>query len=169
MPPARVPAPSAAGRSRPSPPPAAAPTAARLEAAARRSPFTRRAAVFAAVVLLVAISVAYPAQRYVAQRQHVDELRAQVAAGTTRVAALEHEKALVSKETYIEREARRRLHYVMPGDFGYRVEDPHTSTGLGARPGRGRDPRRRLVGADDELRLGRRRPGRAAAGRLPLT
>jgi cell division protein FtsB len=113
--------------------PAPAPTAARLEAsAARRSPFTRRAAVFAAVVLLVAISLAYPAQRYVAQRQHIDALRAQVADGTARVAALEHDKALMSKDVFVEREARRRLHFVMPGDLGYRVEDPESSTGVPA-------------------------------------
>jgi cell division protein FtsB len=91
----------------------------------KRSPFTRRAAVFATVLFLVAVSVAYPAQRYVAQRQQIDELRADVAAGAARVGTLEQEQVRLGQDRYIEREARRRLHFVMPGDVAFRVEDPH--------------------------------------------
>lgn len=97
--------------------------------AGKRSPFTRRAAVFATVLFLVAVSVAYPAQRYVAQRQHIDELRADVAASAARVSALEQDRIRLGQDQFIEREARRRLHYVMPGDSGFRVEDPWIVTG----------------------------------------
>jgi cell division protein FtsB len=98
-------------------------------AVGKRSPFTRRAAVFATVLFLVAVSVAYPAQRYVAQRKHIDDLRADVTAGTERVAALQRDKALLGQEFYIERQARARLHFVMPGDRAFRVEDPQVVTG----------------------------------------
>ncbi|HEY2834299.1 MAG TPA: septum formation initiator family protein [Sporichthyaceae bacterium] len=90
----------------------------------RRNPFTRRAAIFASVLLLVAISVAYPAQRYVAQRRHIADLHARVAASAVRVAALQHESTLRAQNFYVEREARLRLHYVMPGEQAFRVSDP---------------------------------------------
>ena len=89
-----------------------------------RSYFTRRAAVFAAVLFVVAMSVAYPAQRYVAQRQNIAELRTQVAQGTKQVADLEKQVATSNEPYAIEREARRRLHFVMPGELAYRVTDP---------------------------------------------
>lgn len=92
-----------------------------------RSYFTRRAAVFAAVLFVVAMTVAIPAQRYVAQRQNIADLRAQVASGTDRVADLEKQVAAANEPYAIEREARRRLHFVMPGELSYRVSDPiHT-------------------------------------------
>ncbi len=92
-----------------------------------RSYFTRRAAVFAAVLFVVAMTVAIPAQRYVAQRQNIADLRTQVAQGTDRVADLEKQVATANEPYAIEREARRRLHFVMPGENAYRVVDPlHT-------------------------------------------
>jgi cell division protein FtsB len=89
-----------------------------------RSYFTRRVAVFAAVLFVVAMTVAIPAQRYVAQRQNIAELRTQVAQGTGQVAQLEKQVATSSEPYAIEREARRRLHFVMPGELAYRVTDP---------------------------------------------
>ena len=89
-----------------------------------RSYFTRRAAVFAAVVFAVAMTVAIPAQRYVAQRNNIADLRTQVAQGTERVAELEKQVATANEPYAIEREARKRLHYVMPGELAFRVTDP---------------------------------------------
>jgi cell division protein FtsB len=98
----------------------------------RRNPFTRRAASFASVLLLVAVSVAYPAQNYVAQRRHIAQLRAQVATSAAKVDSLQHETTLRAQPFYIEREARLRLHYVMPGEQAFRVSDPPvTDTGSG--------------------------------------
>ncbi|MBA3741606.1 septum formation initiator family protein, partial [Sporichthya sp.] len=89
-----------------------------------RSYFTRRVAVFAAVLFVVAMTVAIPAQRYVAQRQNISDLRLQVASGTERVAELDKAVATANEPYAIEREARRRLHFVMPGELAYRVTDP---------------------------------------------
>jgi cell division protein FtsB len=100
----------------------------------RRNPFTRRAAVFASVLLLVAVSVAYPAQRYVAQRRHIADLRARAAASALKVAALQHESTLRAQDFYIEREARLRLHYVMPGEQAFRVSDPPATDADGTGP-----------------------------------
>jgi cell division protein FtsB len=97
----------------------------------RRNPFTRRAAIFASVLLLVAVSVAYPTQNYVAQRRHIAQLRAEVAAGAAKVDSLQHESTLRAQPFYIEREARLRLHYVMPGEQAFRVSDPPVADGNG--------------------------------------
>jgi len=70
------------------------------------------------------MTVAIPAQRYVAQRQNIADLRTQVAQGTDRVADLEKQVATANEPYAIEREARRRLHFVMPGELSYRVTDP---------------------------------------------
>jgi cell division protein FtsB len=100
----------------------------------RRNPFTRRAAIFASVLLLVAVSVAYPTQNYVAQRRHIAQLRAEVAASSARVDSLQHESTLRAQPFYIEREARLRLHYVMPGERAFRVSDPPVLDGGGTGP-----------------------------------
>jgi hypothetical protein len=75
-------------------------------------------------MFVVAMTVAIPAQRYVAQRQNISDLRSQVASDTQRVAELEKQVATAHEPYAIEREARRRLHFVMPGELSYRVTDP---------------------------------------------
>lgn len=106
--------------------------------AVHRSPFTRRAVVFASVLLLIATSVAYPAQRYVAQHRHIEQLRAQVAADAAAVATLERQTALRTQAFYVQREARQRLHYVLPGEAALRVVDapaaPGTTWAMGEGP-----------------------------------
>lgn len=79
---------------------------------------------FAAVLFIVAMTVAIPAQRYVAQRQDIADLRTQVAQGREKVAELEKQVTAANEPYAIEREARRRLHFVMPGELAYRVSDP---------------------------------------------
>jgi len=100
--------------------------------AARRSPFTRRATVFASLLLLIAVSLAFPAQRFVAQRKHIADLRGQIAAGSAQVAGLERQLALREQSFYVERQARLRLHYVLPGEQALRVTDPPPAPGSAA-------------------------------------
>ena len=110
--------------SRPRIPAQPAPVPVKPPGSGPRSYFTRRAAAFAAVLFVVAMTVAIPAQRYVAQRQNIADLRIQVLQGTERVAELEKQVAAANEPYAIEREARRRLHFVMPGELAYRVTDP---------------------------------------------
>ena len=116
-----------------------------------RSYFTRRAAVFAAVLFVVAMTVAIPAQRYVAQRQNIADLRSQVASDTQRVAELEKQVATAHEPYAIEREARRRLHFVMPGGDGLPRHRPDARR-AGEGPGRQADGAwwDRMLGSVDE-------------------
>jgi len=125
------------GRAPHRPDPSAADARARL---LRRTAFTGRAAVLALVVGALALTLAYPLQRYVQQRQHIADLRGQVAEGKDQVRALEEERARWSDPAYIRQQARERLHFVMPGETGYVV--------LGGDEQQG-DPERRRESADE--------------------
>jgi len=89
-----------------------------------RANLTGRAAVLALVVCMLAISLAYPLREYLAQRSDINDVRAQVAEQEQRVAVLEHQRSLWRKPAYVERQARERLHFVMPGETSYVVLEP---------------------------------------------
>ena len=91
------------------------------EAPRDRPNLTGRAAMLALVVCLLAISLAYPLREYLSQRSDIGDLRAEVAQQEKRVAALEKAKARWNDPTYVEAQARERLHYVMPGETSYVV------------------------------------------------
>jgi hypothetical protein len=73
------------------------------------------------VVCALALTLAYPIQRYVQQQQQIAALQEGVAAGKRKVAALEQEKARWADPNYVRQQARQRLHFVLPGETGYVV------------------------------------------------
>ena len=85
---------------------------------------TGRAAVLALVVCLLAISLAYPLREYLAQRGDINNMRSQVAEQQQSVAALQAEQKRWRNPAYVERQARERLHFVMPGETSYVVLEP---------------------------------------------
>jgi len=89
-----------------------------------RANLTGRAAVLALVVCLLAISLAYPLREYIAQRGDIGGIRAQVAEQEKSVAALRSEQKRWADPAYVERQARERLHFVMPGETAYVVLEP---------------------------------------------
>ena len=91
------------------------------ETARDRPNLTGRAAVLALVVCVLSISLAYPLREYLSQRSDIGELRSEVAAQEKRVAALERARERWKDPTYVEAQARERLHYVMPGETSYVV------------------------------------------------
>jgi cell division protein FtsB len=85
---------------------------------------TGRAAVLAIVVCLLAISLAYPLREYLAQRGDIGSIRARVAQQEKSVADLRSEQKRWTDPAYVERQARERLHFVMPGETSYVVLEP---------------------------------------------
>jgi cell division protein FtsB len=94
-----------------------------------RANLTGRAAVLALVVCMLAISLAYPLREYLAQRGDIADVRAQVAEQQLRVAELEHQRSQWRKSSFVERQARERLHFVMPGETSYVVLEPDEAPG----------------------------------------
>jgi cell division protein FtsB len=78
---------------------------------------TRRAAMFAMVLCALALSIAVPLRTYLSQRDELQKLREQVA-------ALEQRKSQLNDPGYVEIEARKRLHWVRPGETPYIVQLP---------------------------------------------
>ena len=85
----------------------------------RRSSLTSRAAVLALVLCMLVLMLAYPVQQYLAQRGVVAKLHRANAAVQLQVDALAAQDAQWSDSAFVAREARTRLHYVMPGETEY--------------------------------------------------
>ncbi|MEW2357313.1 septum formation initiator family protein [Spirillospora sp. NPDC029432] len=91
---------------------------------ARGNPaLTSRAAILAVVVCAIALSLAYPVREYVAQRRQIAELKQKERVARQQVEELTLRKQRLGEESYIKREATRRLHYCEPGARCYVVLD----------------------------------------------
>ncbi|HEY9374488.1 septum formation initiator family protein [Streptomyces sp.] len=91
---------------------------------ARRSRLTGRAAFLALIVCSLVVALAYPMRQYVSQRAEISDQERQAAEAAQRVEELRDEKARLQDPAYVRRLAREHLHYVMPGERGFTVNDP---------------------------------------------
>ena len=94
----------------------------------RRGSLTSRALVLAAVAILLGVTLAVPVRSWLAQRAEIASLQADVEAARARVVSLTIEKERWQDPAFIAAEARRRLHFVLPGEVGY------TTLGADGRP-----------------------------------
>ncbi len=84
----------------------------------------RRAAILAAVVCVLTLTIAGPVRTYFAQRTEMKQLAATEAALRDQIAELESQKAKLADPVYIAAQARERLGFVKPGDIPYQVQLP---------------------------------------------
>ncbi len=94
----------------------------------------RRAAVLAAVVCVLTLTIAGPVRTYFAQRTEMNQLAASEAALRRQIADLEQKKGKLGDPAYIAAQARERLGFVMPGDVPFQVQLPPTAEAA-AQPG----------------------------------
>jgi cell division protein FtsB len=87
----------------------------------------RRAAVLAAVICVLTLTIAGPVRTYFAQRTEMDQLTASEAALRSQIADLEQKKGKLGDPAYIAAQARERLGFVMPGDTPFQVQLPPTA------------------------------------------
>jgi cell division protein FtsB len=76
------------------------------------------------VVLTIVVSAALPVREFLSQRGEMAELAAANDAASERVEDLTAERERLDDPDHIAAEARRRLHYVMPGETAYIVIPP---------------------------------------------
>ncbi|MFN2625340.1 MAG: septum formation initiator family protein [Mycobacteriales bacterium] len=86
--------------------------------------FTMRAAVLAGLVCALVLALAYPTRQYLAQRAEIGGLERSTQAQERRIAELQARKRQVTDPAVVAAEARRRLHFVRPGETGYIVIAP---------------------------------------------
>ena len=97
----------------------------------------RRAALLAAVICVLILSVAVPLRNYVSQRAELSAVYEQQQILTDKIAELERRRGLLADPEHIETQARERLRYVRPGEAPYLVQLPPGGTAAvagGARP-----------------------------------
>ncbi|QUR68675.1 FtsB family cell division protein [Mycobacterium spongiae] len=87
----------------------------------------RRAAVLAAVVCVLTLTIAGPVRTYFAQRTEMDQLAATEAALRQQIAELEAQEGRLADPAYIAAQARERLGFVMPGETPFQVQLPATA------------------------------------------
>jgi cell division protein FtsB len=86
-----------------------------------RPRLTGRAAVLVLVLAVLTVSYASSMKAYFQQRQHIVELKADIAQNDADINALEREKARWRDPAYLQSQARARFGYVMPGETSYVV------------------------------------------------
>lgn len=84
----------------------------------------RRAAILAAVVCVLTLTIAGPVRTYFAQRTEMKQLEASEAQLREQISELEEQKAKLADPVFIAAQARERLGFVMPGEIPYQVQLP---------------------------------------------
>ncbi|MBV9091422.1 MAG: septum formation initiator family protein [Mycobacteriaceae bacterium] len=95
----------------------------------------RRAAILAAVVCVLTLTIAGPVRTYFAQRTEMRQLSASEAALRAQIADLEQQKAKLADPVFVAAQARERLGFVMPGDIPYQVQLPPDAAAPPQEPG----------------------------------
>ncbi|KJX75779.1 FtsB family cell division protein [Mycobacterium lepromatosis] len=94
----------------------------------------RRAAVLAAVVCVLTLTIAGPVRTYFAQHTEIEQLAATEVTLRRQIADLEQQKGKLADPAYIAARARERLGFVMPGDVPFQVQLPSTAA-VSSQPG----------------------------------
>jgi cell division protein FtsB len=84
----------------------------------------RRAAILAAVVCVLTLTIAGPVRTYFAQRTEMQQLKASEEQLRAQIAELEQQKVKLADPVFIAAQARERLGFVMPGEVPYQVQLP---------------------------------------------
>jgi cell division protein FtsB len=87
----------------------------------------RRAAILAAVICVLTLTIAGPVRTYFAQRTEMKQLEATEAQLRAQIADLEQQKDKLGDPVFVAAQARERLGFVMPGDIPYQVQLPENS------------------------------------------
>jgi len=84
----------------------------------------RRAAILAAVVCVLTLTIAGPVRTYFGQRTEMKQLKATEEQLRAQIADLEQQKVKLGDPVFIAAQARERLGFVMPGEIPYQVQLP---------------------------------------------
>ena len=95
----------------------------------------RRAAILAAVVCVLTLTIAGPVRTYFAQRAELTAIEASNAQLELQKAQLEAKKTRINDPAYIEAQARDRLGMVMPGETPYQIQLPNSPAPASEEPG----------------------------------
>ena len=84
----------------------------------------RRAAILAAVVCVLTLTIAGPVRTYFGQRTEMKQLKATEEQLRAQITELEQQKIKLADPVFVAAQARERLGFVMPGEIPYQVQLP---------------------------------------------
>jgi cell division protein FtsB len=102
---------------------AAAGGAAKRTRAPQPRRLTGRATILGMLLIGLLLAYAYPVRVYLSQQAEITTLEQQQAAQQKHIGELRDERAKWNDDEYIKAQARRRLHYVLPGEVPLVVID----------------------------------------------
>ncbi len=94
---------------------------------APRSALTTRATLLAVVICVLVLTLAYPLRLYLRQQSKLSQLARTNAQTQSQVDDLRGAVGRYGDQAWAEDEARRRLHYVKPGEKAYLMPAPTTA------------------------------------------
>ncbi|MCK9900339.1 septum formation initiator family protein [Frankia sp. Cpl3] len=104
----------------------------------RRRALTTRATLLAVVICVLVLTLAYPLRLYLQQQAKISELTRANAERQSRVDDLRDQVGRYNDSEWVADEARRRLHYVLPGERSYLMRTtPQQTAEPGAESGAG--------------------------------
>lgn len=104
----------------------------------RRRALTTRATLLAVVICVLVLTLAYPLRLYLQQQAKISELTRANAERQSRVDDLRDQVGRYNDSEWVADEARRRLHYVLPGERSYLMQTtPQQTAEPGAESGAG--------------------------------
>jgi cell division protein FtsB len=95
-----------------------------------RTRLTSRAAVLAAVICAIMLTLAYPVREYIAQRRQIGQLGAQQHSLYVQLSRLHAEQQRLNDPAYIEQRARDELHMCLPAQTCYVIMNGKPAAGL---------------------------------------
>ena len=95
----------------------------------------RRAAILAAVVCVLTLTIAGPVRTYFGQRTEMKQIADAEGQLRSQIADLQQQKVKLDDPVFIAAQARERLGFVMPGDIPYQVQLPPSAAPEGVVPG----------------------------------
>jgi len=101
-----------------------------------------RTAVLLTIAVIAVILLALPLREYLSQRAEISAAGSKAAEQHQRVDELQRQVDLWQNDDYVRGQARERLHFLLPGEVGYKVIDPNaTENRLAQQPVQSEGPR----------------------------
>ena len=91
---------------------------------ARRSFVSGRTAILIGIGVIAVILLALPLRECLAQRSEINSASQKMSDQQAKVDSLQQQVDQWQKEDYVRGQARERLHFMLPGEIGYKVIDP---------------------------------------------
>ena len=94
---------------------------------ARRSFVSSRTAILLGIAVVAVILLALPLREYLSQRGEINSASQKMAEQQAKVDSLQKQVDDWQDEDFIRGQARERLHFLLPGEVGYKIIDPGTT------------------------------------------